>query len=66
MLPESRFATSLPIRRANAAWHAKRYRSDPEYRLKRINRARAVQGPSPRASLDEARLRLPMDNDDAQ
>jgi hypothetical protein len=36
----------------------KRYRNDPEFRLKRINAARVRQGYPPLTSLDEARTTM--------
>lgn len=55
------FTSPLKHRRANAASHARRYRADPDFRLRRINRARAHQGLPPRASLSECKLRVPME-----
>ena len=46
---------SLAKRRYDSAYHVARYWSDPEERLRKINRARAWHGMAPRASLDEAR-----------
>lgn len=57
----TRFTRSLAERRADAARIARRYREDPDFRLQRINRARVHQGYPPRASLDDVRLRVPME-----
>lgn len=40
---------------------SRRYRTDPAFRLRKINRARQHQGLPPRASLDEVQLRVPME-----
>lgn len=56
-----RFTCPLSTRRIRAAAKAKRYRADPAFRLRKINRARQHQGLPPRASLDEVRLRVPME-----
>lgn len=55
------FTQPLYERRANAAVKGRRYRSDPAWRLLRINRARQHQGLPPRGSLDDVRLRVPME-----
>jgi len=47
---------------ANADGKARRYRTDPQWRLKRINRARQQLGLPPRASLDEVKMRVPMES----
>jgi hypothetical protein len=39
----------------------KRYRTDPEFRLKRINAARIRQGYEPLASLEEAKTTMKSD-----
>lgn len=57
------FTIPLSTRRIRAAAKAARYRTDPDFRLQRINRARAHQGYPPRASLEEVRLRVPMELD---
>lgn len=56
-----RFTKPLHERRANARVKARRYRADPAFRLLRINRARLAQGLPPRASLDDVRMRVPME-----
>ncbi len=56
-----RFTAPLSTRRLRADEKAWRYRTDPEFRLKRINRARLQLGLPPRASLEEVRMRVPMD-----
>jgi hypothetical protein len=57
----ARFTQPLYERQANAAVKRRRYRSDPAFRLLRINRARVHLGLPPRASLDDAQLRVPME-----
>jgi hypothetical protein len=47
------YALPLATRRRIAQRRNARYRTDPDYRLKRINDARAQRGASPIASLDE-------------
>lgn len=54
------FDEPLSTRRIRAAAKAKRYREDPEFRLKRINRTRARNGYPLRKSLDECKLRVPL------
>ena len=41
-----------------SARQRRQYRTDPVYRLKLINRARARKGLSPHKSLDDAKLRI--------
>ena len=41
-----------------SARQRRKYRSDPDYRLKLINKTRARKGLSPHNSLDDARLTL--------
>jgi hypothetical protein len=60
MMP--RFAAPLSTRRLRAEAKGMRYRTDPEWRLKRINRAREAQGLPPRASLNEVKMRVPMES----
>lgn len=55
------FTQPLYERRANARVKGRRYRSDPDFRLRRINRARQQLGLPPRASLDDCQLRVPME-----
>jgi hypothetical protein len=52
-----RFATPLKERQRVAAYYRERYRTDPEYRLKKLNQLRAKQGLPPRASVDEINVR---------
>jgi hypothetical protein len=49
-----------PIKRAASIkrYLAKRYREDPEFRLKRINASRVRQGYEPLDSLDEAKTTM--------
>lgn len=54
------YATPLEERIRLSRVHRRRYWSDPEYRLRKINRARVHQGLPPRASVDEIRSRGPM------
>ena len=58
-----RFSKPLIERQLDAERLNRRYRTDPEFRLRRINRARRQQGLAPRASLDEVKLRVPMEID---
>ena len=51
------YAYSLAERRRRCEAEKTRYRSDPVYRLAKINRARAARGYAPRASLDEVPAR---------
>jgi hypothetical protein len=55
------FSKPLIERQLDAERMNRRYRTDPEFRLHRINRARAHQGLPPRASLDDVRMRVPME-----
>jgi hypothetical protein len=47
----------LSKRRRDSAYHTRRYWSDPEYRLAKINRNRAYLGLPPRQSLDDVKAR---------
>lgn len=47
------YATPLAERLRIAAYYRERYRSDPEYRLRKVNCLRIRQGLKPRASVDE-------------
>jgi hypothetical protein len=47
------YATSLAERRRIAAYYRERYRTDAEYRLRKVNCLRIRQGLPPRASVDE-------------
>lgn len=47
------FATPLAERLRIAAYYRERYKSDPEWRLKKLNRSRTARGLSPRKSVDE-------------
>lgn len=49
----SRFVTPLKQRQYIAAYYRERYRTDQEYRLRKINDLRRRQGLAPRASVDE-------------
>lgn len=55
------FHASFGERQAMSVYANDRYRRDGQYRLRKINRARQHQGLPPRASLDEVRLRVPME-----
>lgn len=55
------FQKCLAERRLDAERINLRYRTDPEFRLRRINRARAHLGLPLRASLGECQLRLPVE-----
>lgn len=55
------FHAPLGERLAMSVYANDRYRRDPEFRLRRINRARLAQGLPPRASLEEVKLRVPME-----
>jgi hypothetical protein len=47
------FATPLAERQRIAAYYRERYKRDPEYRLRSLNRSRVGQGLVPRGSVDE-------------
>lgn len=47
------FVTPLKKRLYIAEYYRERYRSDPEYRLRKVNDLRIRQGRAPRASVDE-------------
>jgi len=47
------FKTPLKQRLYIAAYYRERYKTDPEYRLRKVNALRAWQGLPPRASVDE-------------
>lgn len=53
------YATPLSERQRLARHYRQRYWSDPEFRLRKINRAREWQGLEPRASVDEIKTRGP-------
>ena len=55
------FTQPLSTRRLRAAAKGLRYRTDPDFRLARINRARAHLGLPPRVSLDDVKMRVPME-----
>lgn len=55
------FQKPLAERLLDAERMNRRYRTDPDFRLRRINRARQQAGLAPRASLAECDLRLPME-----
>lgn len=55
------FKYSLAERQIRAEHKRNRYRSDPVHRLATINRARVAQGLSPRASLECAKLLMPVE-----
>lgn len=48
-----KYATPLSERLRVAAYYREKYRTDPEYRLRKVNCLRARQGLPPRASVDE-------------
>lgn len=52
----SRFVTPLAERQRIAAYYRERYRTDPDYRLRKVNDMRARQGLPPRASVDEINI----------
>ena len=54
------FATPIEERQRLSRIHRRRYWSDAEYRLRKINRVRIGQGLSPRSSVDEIRTRGPL------
>lgn len=47
------FATPLAERLRIAAYYRERYKSDPEWRLKKLNRSRTGRGLPPRNSVEE-------------
>jgi hypothetical protein len=47
------YATPLAERQRLSRRHKERYRDDPQFRLRTINRARVWQGLEPRASTEE-------------
>lgn len=55
-----RYVMPLEDRQREAAWQRGRYRSDPTFRLDRINRVRARRGQPVLQSLCEAKVRLPI------
>jgi len=54
------FSTPIEERKRLSRIHRRRYWSDPEYRLRKINRSRAGQGLPPRQSVDEIQTRGPL------
>lgn len=56
-----KFHAPLGERQAMSVYANDRYRRDPEFRLRRINRARQHLGLAPRASLAECKLRVPLE-----
>jgi hypothetical protein len=48
-----RYRRSIEVRRRDADYKSKRYWSDPDYRLKAVNCARASKGLEPYASVDQ-------------
>lgn len=54
------YKLSLAKRRAVQARRNERYRTDPAYRLVRVNEKRARDGKPLLASLDEVELRVPV------
>jgi hypothetical protein len=59
----SRFHAPFADRQAMSVYANDRYRRDGDYRLRKINRAREQQGLPPRASLEEVRMRVPMEDE---
>lgn len=55
-----RFVTPIEERQRLSRHHRKRYWTDPEYRLRKINRSRAGLGLPPRASVDEIKTKGPL------
>ena len=53
------FVTPLKERQRLAEVRKRRYWSDPDYRLRKINRAREWQGLPPRSSIDEIQTKGP-------
>lgn len=53
------YATPLAERQRLSRRHKERYRDDPEYRLRCVNRGRVWQGLEPRQSVDEIQSRGP-------
>jgi hypothetical protein len=51
------FATDLKDRQRISRRHKERYQTDPEYRLRCVNRGRIWQGLPPRSSVDEIQSR---------
>jgi hypothetical protein len=54
------FDTPLAERKRLSRVHRKRYWTDPDYRLRKINRSRAGHGLPPRSSVEEIRTRGPL------
>lgn len=54
------FATPPEERQRLSRIHRRRYWTDPEYRLRKINRSRQGLGLPPRQSVDEIRTRGPL------
>ena len=53
----SEFKTPLKQRLYIAAYYRERYRTDPEYRLRKVNCLRARQGLPPRASVADLNIK---------
>jgi hypothetical protein len=51
------FVTDLKDRQRISRRHKERYQTDPEYRLRCVNRGRIWQGLPPRSSVDEIQSR---------
>lgn len=51
------YATPLAERQRIQRYHRERYQSDPDFRLRCVNRGRAWQGLPPRQSVDEIKTR---------
>lgn len=54
------FATPLSERQRLSRHHRKRYWTDPEYRLRKINRSRAGEGLPPYTSVDQIKTKGPL------
>lgn len=54
------YATSYAERQRLSRHHRNRYWTDPEYRLRKVNRSRAGEGLPPLNSVDEIKTRGPL------
>jgi hypothetical protein len=54
---EERFSTPLEKRLYLSRRHKERYATDPDYKLRCVNRGRIAQGLPPRRSVDEIQSR---------
>jgi hypothetical protein len=54
------FETPLAERQRIARYYRERYWSDPEFRLRKLNRSRQGLGLPPRKSVDEIRTKGPL------